>query len=193
MNDVISILPPSLASDSRSRVLEELSKRMSSLDLAALLVYLIDTVSITSIPVLAEQFNLYGSGWELAESEEARRQLIKTAVRIKKRNGTPWAIRQVFRSLGLGEITLIEGVGDVHYDGSACYDGTFYHGDKSKWAVYVIKLSQPVTRDQATAIRTMLEKVAPARCQLGMLNYTEAANRYNGKINYDGLYNHGVA
>jgi hypothetical protein len=60
------------------------------------------------------------------ESEEARRRLIKTAVRIEKRNGTPWAIRQIFRSLDLGEITLIEDVDNVHYDSTACYDGTFY-------------------------------------------------------------------
>ena len=188
-----TILPPSLASDERSIVIDKLTQRFSRLDRSKLILYLFDQVEQSAIIHLAEQLSLFGDGWEMAESEEAQRNLLKSAIRIHKRKGTPWAIREVFRALGLGEIELIEGTGHITYDGRSKYDGIFYHGDDAKWATYVIRLNQPVTRDQAIFIREMLSDVARYSCELVALNYTEAANRYNGRIYFDGQYSHGVA
>ena len=187
-----TILPPSLASDERSIVIDKLTQRFSQLDRSKLILYLFDQTERTAIVHLAEQLSLFGDGWEMAESEEAQRNLLKSAVQIHKRKGTPWAVREVFRSLGLGEVELIEGTGHIKYDGVAKYDGTFYHGDDEKWSTYVVRLNKPVTRDQALSIRTMLSEVTRYSCELVTLNYTEAANRYNGRIYYDGQYTHGV-
>ena len=188
-----TILPPSLASDERSIVIDKLTKRFSRLDRSKLILYLFDQTEQSAIIHLAEQLSLFGDGWELAESEEAQRNLLKSAIRIHKRKGTPWAIREVFRALGLGEIELIEGTGSILYDAVARYDGTYYYGDDDRWATYVVRLNQPVTRDQAVSIREILSMVARWVCELVTLNYTESANRYNCQITYDGQYSYGVA
>lgn len=188
-----TILPPSLASDERSIVIDKLTKRFSRLDRSKLILYLFDQTEQSAIIHLAEQLSLFGDGWEMAESEDAQRNLLKSAIQIHKRKGTPWAIREVFRALGLGEIELIEGTGSILYDGIARYDGTYYYGDDEKWATYVVRLNQPVTRDQAASIREILSTVSRWVCELVTFDYTESANRYNGQITYDGQYSYGVA
>lgn len=188
-----TILPPSLASDERSIVFDKLTQRYKQLDLSKLTLYLFDITEESALVHLAEQLSLFRDGWEMAESDDAKRNLLKSAIQIHRHKGTPWAVRELFRSLGLGEIELIEGTGHIKYDGRAKYDGIFYHGDDEKWATYVVRLNQPVTRDQAVSIREMLSEIARFSCEMVALNYTEAANRYNGRICYDGQYNHGVA
>lgn len=188
-----TILPPSLASDERSIVIDKLTRRFSRLDRSKLILYLFDQTEQSAIIHLAEQLSLFGDGWEMAESEEVQRNLLKSAIQIHKRKGTPWAIREVFRALGLGEIELIEGTGNIFHDGKAWHDGTYFHGDDDKWATYVVRLNQPITRDQAASIREILSGVARWVCELVDLNYTAAANRHNGKTVHDGQYTHGVA
>ena len=188
-----TILQPSLASDERSIVFDKLTQRFKQLDLSKLMLYLFDITEESALVHLAEQLSLFNDGWEMAESDDAKRNLLKSAIQIHKRKGTPWAIREVFRMLGLGEIELIEGTGSILYDGAAKYDGTYYYGDDDKWATYVVRLNQPVTRDQAASIREILSTVARWVCELVTLDYTESANRYNGQINYDGQYSYGVA
>ncbi|MDR1311092.1 MAG: phage tail protein I [Burkholderiaceae bacterium] len=187
-----SILPPSLSADSRSIALEDLTRRFTSLDLTRLLVYLIDVVEPSALPHLAEQFSLFGDGWEMAESDEAQRNLIQSAVEIHRKKGTPFSIREVFRALRLGEVEIIEHTGRLWHDGQHKHNGIMHHGDAAKWAVYVVRLNQPVTRDQAESIRLILSKTAPARCHLGYLDFREAANCHNARINHDGQYTHGV-
>jgi len=54
-------------------------------------------------------------------------------------------------------------------------------------------LDRPITADQAAQVRKILASVAPARCHLKGLYFTQAANRYNAVISYDGTYTYGVA
>lgn len=60
------------------------------------------------LPYLAAEVSV--DGWELAESDDARRALIKSAIALHQKRGTPWAIREVIRRLGFGEVALVEGV-----------------------------------------------------------------------------------
>ncbi|WES91238.1 phage tail protein [Dickeya fangzhongdai] len=186
-------LPPVIASDVSLSALANLAGRFDELNLDALIVYLVDIVNESALDALAEQFSLKGDGWELAESDDARRAMIKAAIELHRFKGTPWAIRQVFRGLGFGEIELIEHIGRLNYDGQRNYNGMMVYGDSSAWPIYRVIMSQPITNDQAQQLRNTLNMIAPARCKLASIEYTAAPIRYNNAAQHDNSYNYGSA
>ncbi|BBU85113.1 tail fiber protein [Escherichia coli] len=185
-------LPPPLEGDISLRTLGRLAGRLDNIDLSVLMVFLVDIVDSSALPWLGEQFSLSGDGeWELAESDDVRRMLIKAAIELHRYKGTPWSIREVIRRFGFGEVDLIEGTGRLSYDGNRSYNGLFVHGDAAAWAVYRVILKQPITNDQAAMLRQTLAAFAPARCHLASLEYQSVAIRYNNTAIHDGSYNHG--
>ncbi|EFO5840259.1 phage tail protein I [Salmonella enterica] len=181
----ISLVPP-LDRDERFRILAGLAARLQDIDLTPLLVYLVDLTEPTALPWLADQFAITGdNGWSLAESEDARRALIKNAIELHRYKGTPWSIRQVIRNLGFGEVELREGNDRLDPAIAARYpEGT-------RWALYQVILTVTITNDQAALLRRTLEVFAPARCVLASLDYTSVPIRYNDTARYGGTYNHG--
>ncbi|OIT13454.1 phage tail protein I [Ralstonia solanacearum] len=141
------------------------------------------------LPWMAWQFGV--DGWELAESEDARRALYKGAIPLHMRKGTPWAVREVIRRLGFGEVTIVEGRRIRRRDGSCTRNGDYVHGRRGAWAEYIVKLSHPITRDQADHLRIAIERYAPARSHLVALDYTAAPIRHNGMALRNGQYNRG--
>ncbi|MFG0835504.1 phage tail protein I [Aeromonas bivalvium] len=131
--------------------------------------------------------------WELAESEDQRRALISASFRLHQRKGTPWAIKEALAVLGFGDSTIIERATGRRYDGTLAYNGNEPHGDPTQWAVYRVILARPVTTVQANRIRRLLAEMAPARCHLAALDYTQAPITYNGAATYNGNYNHGAS
>ena len=184
-------LPPPLEGDISLRTLGRLAGRLDNIDLSVLMVFLVDIVDSSALPWLGEQFSLSGDGWELAESDDVRRMLIKAAIELHRYKGTPWSIREVIRRFGFGEVDLIEGTGRLSYDGNRSYNGLFVHGDAAAWAVYRVILKQPITNDQAAMLRQTLAAFAPARGHLASLEYQSVAIRYNNTAIHDGRYNHG--
>lgn len=184
-------LPPPLEGDISLRTLGRLAGRLDNIDLSVLMVFLVDIVDSSALPWLGEQFSLSGDGWELAESDDVRRMLIKAAIELHRYKGTPWSIREVIRRFGFGEVDLIEGTGRLSYDDNRSYNGLFVHGDAAAWAVYRVILKQPITNDQAAMLRQTLAAFAPARCHLASLEYQSVAIRYNNTAIHDGSYNHG--
>lgn len=89
------LLPSPLQRDANYRALNDLLDRAGSLDLIKLLVYWLDIVDASALPVLAKQFHVMGlEGWEFARTEAEQRALLKHAVELHRRKGTPWAVRQ---------------------------------------------------------------------------------------------------
>lgn len=131
--------------------------------------------------------------WELAESEDQQRVLIKASYRLHQRKGTPWAIKEALNVLGFGDSTIIERATGRRYDGTLSYNGNEPHGDPTRWAVYRVILTRPVTTEQANRIKRLLAEMAPARCHLSALDYTSAPVTYNGAATYNGNYNHGAS
>lgn len=131
--------------------------------------------------------------WELAESEDQQRALIKASYRLHQRKGTPWAIKEALNVLGFGDSTIIERATGRSYDGTLNYNGNEPHGDPTRWAVYRVILTRPVTTEQANRIKRLLAEMAPARCHLSALDYTRAPVTYNGAATYNGNYNHGAS
>lgn len=186
-------LPPALAGDERFKLLlEMLGDALDELDLNAMLVYLVDLVKPALLPVLADQFSLLDeAAWLLAESEDAKRNLIKNSAELHRYKGTPWAMREVIRLLGFGEVILQEGLNNQIRNGSISRNGTHVHGDPSAWPLYRVFLKRVITNDQAALLRRLLLSVAPARCRLVALDYQSVAIRHNGVARRDGQYNHG--
>lgn len=187
-------LSPALASDERfAMLLEILQDEFAKVDVKAIAVYLVDQVKASMLPVLADQFSLLDeAAWHLAESEEARRELVKNAIHLHRAKGTPWSIREVIRLLGFGKVRIQEGLAGIRHNGLANRDGRYVHGDPKAWPLYrVILLERAITNDQAALLRRLLLSIAPARCRLVSLEYREVPIRHNGLAKRDGQYNHG--
>jgi len=182
---------PPIDSDISLKALAGLAQRLSDINLTPLLVYLVDLVDSSTLPWLAEQLSLVGDGWELAESDEVRRTLIKGAIELHRYKGTPWSIREIVRRMGFGEVELVEGIGAIRYDGKTTHNGIYLHGHEDAWAVYKVILQHPITNDQAAMLRKTLDVFAPARCELASLEYQSVPIRYNNAAKYDGNYNYG--
>ncbi len=142
------------------------------------------------LPYLATEVSV--DGWELAESEDARRALIHGAIELHRKRGTPWAVREVIRRLGFGEVTLIEGRLIRRRDGTTRRNGDYLHGRADAWAEYLIRLARAITRDQADNLRAMLERYAPQRSHLALLDYRASPIRHNGAARRDRQYNRGT-
>ncbi|KVC87938.1 phage tail protein [Burkholderia ubonensis] len=148
-----------------------------------------DRCPVAWLPWLA--WALAVDGWELAESEDARRTLIKGSMALHRKKGTPWAVREVIRRFGFGEVTIIEGRSGRRRDGTIVRNGEQVHGKASAWAEYIVKLDQHITRDQADRLWKAIERYAPARSQLVSLDYSAVPIRHNGVARRDGQYSRG--
>jgi phage tail P2-like protein len=100
------LIPPGI-NDLSSQAFNELIDRLGTLDLTPLLIYIIDHVSSTALPCLADQFHIGGDeGWLLVSSDEERRSLIKMAIELHRYRGTPYAVESVLEKLNLtGRVT----------------------------------------------------------------------------------------
>tara|TARA_R110001592_G_scaffold104697_1_gene294538 strand:- start:47130 stop:47687 length:558 start_codon:yes stop_codon:yes gene_type:complete len=130
--------------------------------------------------------------WDKTWSEATRRQVIAAAPAVHRVKGTPGSIEDAFTAAGYA-VTIIERVGARRYDGGTAHNGLCLYGPDGGWAMYRIVVDQAVRNDQVAGIRDMLRSNAARRCHLLSLDYTEAANLYDGTSLYDGVYNHGVA
>jgi len=91
--------------------------RWDNWDLTDFMAYLVDTCVSEALPYLAEQFNCDGlRGFTVANTEEEQRELIKMSIRLHKYMGTPWAIREACRTVGLPDIVLTEGIASIPPD-----------------------------------------------------------------------------
>lgn len=180
--------------DQRARALAELGLRLDLAELPRLMPRLVDLVAPAHLELLAESRSILGvDGYWLAESDDARRRLIKGAYELHRKKGTPWAIREIVRRLGFGEVEIIEGLSDKRHNGAIRRDGLYAHGHADRWAHYRIIMNAPVTNGQAALLRRTLAAFAPARCVLAALDYRAVALQHNGRALRDGRFARGTA
>lgn len=97
-----SLLPPPLRRDLNCRALETIAARLSMLDLTPLVLYDVDNVPASLLPYLAEQFNVLGdAGWDVADTDDERRALIKEAIALHKLKGTRYAVERALDLIGV--------------------------------------------------------------------------------------------
>lgn len=131
--------------------------------------------------------------WDGAWSEGTKREVIKQSLPVHRVKGTLRAVKDALAAAGYGDAEVIERYGWERYDGAALHDGSLFHSAPDHWAEYRLRLARPITVEQAKQVRAILSTVAPARCHLKALDFTEALNTYNGAINHDAAFTHGVA
>ena len=180
--------------DQRYKMLADLGLRFNGIDTVKLMPRLVELVAPEHLELLAESRSILGAdGYWLAESDQMRRRLIKGAYELHRYKGTPWAVREIVRRLGFGEVQIIEGMGNKHHNGEITRDGTYSHGHSDRWAHYRIIMNNVITNDQAALLRHTLRAFAPARCILAALDYQASALRHNGRALRDGRFNRGTA
>lgn len=180
--------------DRHYTMLADLGLRFNGIDTVKLMPRLVGLVAPEHLELLAESRSILGAdGYWLAESDQMRRRLIKGAYELHRYKGTPWAVREIVRRLGFGEVQIIEGMGNKHHNGEITRDGTYSHGHSDRWAHYRIIMNNVITNDQAALLRHTLRAFAPARCILAALDYQASALRHNGRAVRDGRFNRGTA
>jgi len=147
--------------------------RMNEIEVESVLVYIIDTVNASALPVLARQFDVEGfRGYGLATTDEQRRAIIKQAIELKRYMGTVWAIRQAMVAVGYNDAQLIEGVdtGDVDTD----------------WARFKIESvlgdTVGVEGSVQTELANLVREYKPARSVLEGISYTIAIEDLIGAL-----------
>lgn len=148
------------------------------------------TCPVEFLPWLAHSLSV--DSWDPEWPEEVKRDVIASVVFVHRRKGTVGAVREAIRSADLGEVEIIEGFQSDVYDGSQTFDGSIDHEGDDHWAEYRIIAQRPVSIKQAAFVRRSIIRVAPTRCKLKVFDFREAGNLYNGAINFDGAFTHGV-
>jgi hypothetical protein len=117
-------------------------QRFASIDLSVVLMYYVSLAPAAALPYLAEQLDVLGwKGWLFATTEQQKRDLLRKAIELHKKKGTPWAIREALKSVGYLDADIIPQAGVVHdgsidYDGSETYAGGF-------WANFLVRVHVP--------------------------------------------------
>lgn len=151
-----------------------LEERFASLDLLPLMVYLIDTVHPSALIHLAEQFDVMGNkGWNMCDTGDQRRALIKKAIELHRYAGTPWAVKEALRSVGFYDVEIIEHVGN-QYDGTIRHNSTNKYGGDS-WANFKVILNIGDTRGvsaaQAAQVHDLIDVYKSWRSRLVAVGY----------------------
>lgn len=169
MNSVI--IASALRNVPHIAVLDELAKeRFEAIDFSKILMDMYDTVDARLLDHLAAEWDLLGyNGWALADTEQKKRDLLKSAADIKRTMGTPYSIRRAAAALGIkGFVRIDEGI-NFFYDGEYNYDGTMYHG-AGKWATFAVYFdavqNTGITSDVLIEFRNMIDTFKPARSRL---------------------------
>lgn len=112
MIDQNTILPDSVAIYPHLQAFDLAAKKyLDEIKLETLLIYFIDQVDARALPVLAKQFDVLGwKGWNLADTEDKQRDLLKRALEFHRYKGTPWAVKESLKSIGFLDVTIEEHV-----------------------------------------------------------------------------------
>jgi len=107
------LLPDVLKGDKRATALAELiekSRQETQEFLPFLFIYNLSTLSNSELEDLAWQFDVSKTAWELAQDRRQKEELIKNAIILKMKLGTPWAVKKILQILGFS-VEIIEWFG----------------------------------------------------------------------------------
>lgn len=105
-----NILASAIANVSHFAAFDAMAKkRLESIELDQLLIYIIDRVDAQALPFLAVQFDVLGfKGMRLATTEAQQREVIKRAIELKRYKGTVWAVREALKTIGYPDAIITE-------------------------------------------------------------------------------------
>ena len=164
------VIASCLADSELAKAFSELvAERWDNFDITPFMVYLVDTCAKEALPYLAEQFNVAGlRGFKVTQNEDEQRELIKRAISLHQRIGTPWAIKEACRTVGFPIIILDEGVTEIP-------GGPESPEDWARVRVFVSTNDEnPVTPEKMAQIRAFIEIYKPERSHLQRFGFFQA-------------------
>jgi hypothetical protein len=186
-----SPLQPSLRTEEFETLFHLLKEATTCQEMVRLLVYHIDTVDISVLNHLAEQFDVLGyKGWLFADTEIKQRDLLSRSVRLHRTAATPSSIIEVLAILGI-EVSDIEENPALTYDGSWQYNGAEFYGGK-KWDRFIVNFENPVSPENEDLVYAVVTEWKNARSHqlrpVILLQY-DGSWQYDGTQTYDGSKN----
>jgi hypothetical protein len=177
-------LPLAVSSDPTYNAFVTWFEQQTQVNVVNLMPMLVDICPADYLPYLAQNFGIYNEPiWQLCESDEQKRNAIKSSVSYHQLKGTPQSIRNMLAIFNQGDALIEEDFNKFIRNGSVKRNGLNNHGTTAiSWAQWRITLNNPITIDRAQTLFTALKLTAPARCQLVEFNYQQAENRHNGTV-----------
>lgn len=130
-----------------------------SWDISKLLIYMIDTVDSSALEVLAWQYDVLGNkGFNLANTDQLKRAIIKKALELHRYKGTVWSLKEALKSVGYGEAILTE-------------------GDLASWANFSIVVDlngRALNPAEVDVLVKMIMEYKPERCTLVGILYKDS-------------------
>lgn len=130
--------------------------------------------------------------WSTKWPDETKREVVRQSVWVHQRKGTIGSIRRALVAAGYGDAQILERYAPGH-DGTHDHDGSLSYAQADHWAEYRVRISRPITNDQAEIVRGILATVAPARCHLKSLDFQDVAYVHDSTLRHDGAANYGAA
>jgi phage tail P2-like protein len=187
-DDISTVLPPH--STDFERALEQASLWVIQ-NSAIVDVWNPDTCPSKFLPFLS--WGLSGDIWNPNWADEDKRSYVRATIGVHRRKGTVGGVKAALKAAGHGDSIVLEKYGWDFYDGQRSRDGSIRRYPPDHWAEYRVILARPITIAQAAEVRSILEATAPARCRLKALDFSEAANLYNSRIERNGTSTRGIA
>lgn len=158
--------------------IETMRSQLGAIDPGLPILYLVDQVPEPALFWLASQFDVLGTkGWNLCTTDAQRRTLIKEAIALHRRKGTPFAIKDALRRVGFPVVIIDEGVQHNAAAQSWPYDATlFYSGpyeflnDQWHWAEFGVTI---VIDEYSPSITTSLGELL-----LDLIKHYQAARSH---------------
>lgn len=145
---------------------------LDGIDVTQPTVMMVDQVNPVALYWLLDQFDMIRHGWDIgASSDDAKREVVKMALKLHAKAGTVWAVREICRLAGQTEVIILEGSAiDQPFiiNDTMLVGGSRVIGDSHHWAEYeivVVTSTTALTEDLATVLTNVLNNfAAPARC-----------------------------
>ncbi len=184
-----SLLPPSRTSTEEA--VDLATARIGAVPVPIEDLWRPETCPAALLPWLAWALSV--DDWRSDWTEERKRTVIAASVGVHRIKGTLASVKAALVASGWGDAVIVERFGVRRYDGTTPRDGTVTRGEGDHWAEYRVTLMRPITIQQAALVRALLARVAPARCHLKALDYTQAEHLYNATVPRDGTFSRGVS
>jgi hypothetical protein len=151
------LIPASIA-DERMKALDRLAaERFAALSTAAVIVYVIDSVDASALPVLAWQFGALGDTWHLTTDDSARRALLKRTIIRRRHRGTDFAVWDALDAAGItNRVTPSVGVPFL-YDGTWRHNGGNRHRQPPLYVFWVVVVGEPSSEQLDAINKTIVE------------------------------------
>ena len=181
-----SALPPNVTP--LEEAIEEMARALDlGVDLAQLMSP--DRCPEAFLPFLA--WHLSADDWSNDWSLPVRREIVRRAVEVHRVRGTLGAVKAALLAAGFADARVYEAGSAIRYDGTYSHDGAIAYQPGGHWAEFQVRVPRPMTVEQASEVRRLVERAAPASRHLTELSYPLAQSIYDGTARYDGSRNYG--